>query len=143
MMRLETKGKKMQELKKYKRAVYKRIAKMKKLFRKAEKQKNQAVKYSVYANKIRKQVEKESYEWCIKNNWFGRDSNKTNYAFLVHAKLVDEFNISVNTKSYYKLVDAFMNYYDEVNSIIKLTPIQLRIARKLGIKYERGNYARS
>jgi hypothetical protein len=130
------------ELKKYKKAVHKRISKMKKLFRKAEQQKKKTVKYSTHANKIKKIVEKESYKWCAKNNWFGRDANKTNYAFLVHAKLVDEFNISVNTKSYYNLVDAFMNYYDEVNSIIKLTPMQIKLAKRLGVKYKEYHYER-
>ena len=133
----------MHELKRYKRAVHKRILKMKKLFRKAEQQKKKTVKYSTHANKIKKIVEKESYNWCMKNKWFGADKYKTHYAFDIHSKLVDEFDVSVNTKGYYKLIDAFMNYYDEVNKIIKVTPMQIKLAKRLGIKYEEYHYDRS
>ena len=130
------------ELNLYQKAVDRRIRKLKRKFKLAEKQKNKAVKYSKHSIKIRKEVEMQSYRWCMKNKWFGTEADKTNYAFLIHSKLVDEFDISVNTKGYYKLVDAFMNYYDEVNRV-KLTPMQIKLAKRLGIKNpEREHYAR-
>lgn len=81
---------------------------------------------------IKKQVEMESMKWCEKNKWFGVDKDRTQYAFTIHEKLVRDFDISVNTKGYYKLVDAFVSYYNEVRKL-KLTKEQIKLAKKIGI----------
>jgi len=131
------------ELNLYQKAVDRRIRRLKRKFKLAKKQKSKTIKYSKHFTKIRKEVEMQSYRWCMRNKWFGTEADKTNYAFSIHSKLVDEFDISVNTKGYYKLVDAFMNYYDEVNRV-KLTPMQIKLAKRLGIKNpEREYYAQS
>jgi hypothetical protein len=85
---------------------------------------------------IRKQVEMESMKWCEKNKWFGVDKDRTQYAFNIHDKLVRDFDISVNTKGYYKLVDAFVSYYNEVRKL-KLTKEQIKLAKKIGIPITR------
>jgi hypothetical protein len=127
----------------YQKAVDRRIRRLKRKFKLAKKQKSKTIKYSKHSTKIRKEVEMQSYRWCMRNKWFGTEADKTNYAFLIHSKLVDEFDISVNTKGYYKLVDAFMSYYDEVNRV-KLTLMQIKLAKRLGIKNpEKEHYAQS
>lgn len=84
----------------------------------------------------RKQVEMESMRWCEKNKWFGVDKDRTQYAFIIHEKLIRDFDISVNTKGYYKLIDAFMSYYNEVRKL-KLTKEQIKLAKKIGIPITR------
>jgi len=85
---------------------------------------------------IRKQVEMESMRWCEKNKWFGVDKDRTQYAFIIHEKLIRDFDISVNTKGYYKLIDAFISYYNEVRKL-KLTKEQIKLAKKIGIPITR------
>ena len=85
---------------------------------------------------ITKQVKRESYRWCKKNKWFGVDKDRTQYAFIIHSKLIDDYDISVNTKGYYKIIDAFMSYYNEVRKL-KLTKEQIKLAKRIGIPITR------
>jgi len=81
-------------------------------------------------------VATESKKWCKRNKWFGVDKDRTQYAFIIHEKLVRDYDISVNTKGYYKLVNAFMSYYNEVRKL-KLTKEQIKLAKKIGIPITR------
>jgi hypothetical protein len=85
---------------------------------------------------LRRKVEMESMRWCKKNKWFGMDKDRTQYAFIIHEKLVGDYDISVNTKGYYKIIDAFMSYYNEVRKL-KLTKQQIKLAKKIGIPITR------
>ena len=80
---------------------------------------------------MKRNIDKKSTNWAKKNKWFGEDQYKTYYAFDVHALLIKN-NIDPETKSYYKIIDGFMSHYDETKKM-KLTPVQLAIAKRLGV----------
>ena len=65
-------------------------------------------------------VATESKKWCKRNKWFGVDKDRTQYAFIIHDKLVD----------------AFVSYYNEVRKL-QLTKEQIKLAKKIGIPITR------
>ena len=88
---------------------------------------------------MKKKINRQPINWARKNKWFGEDQYKTYYAFDIHDLLMKN-NIDPESKSYYKIIDAFMNHYDEIKKMntkrMKLTRDQVRIARRLGVPLE-------
>ena len=86
---------------------------------------------------MKRKMDKNSINWAKKNKWFGEDQFKTYYAFDIHALLMDN-GIDPASKSYYKIIDGFMNHYDEDRKSkkgkrVKLTRSQAAIAKRLGV----------
>jgi hypothetical protein len=70
--------------------------------------------------------------WAKRNVWFGKDNDLTYRAFETHARLT-KLRVNPRTKLYYSLIDLIMFPH-----IIKwkgghLSPLQKRIAKKLGV----------
>jgi hypothetical protein len=88
---------------------------------------------------MKKKIDRTPINWAKKNKWFGEDHYKTYYAFDIHRLLMNN-NIDPESKSYYKIIDAFMSHYDEIQKMkrkrMKLTRDQVRIARRLGVPLE-------
>ena len=105
-------------------------------------------------------------EWASKNSWFGNDSPMTYTAFDIHKKLVEEEGFDPKSDEYYEEVDArirleFPHKFDKVEDtttkrakpaqnvasatrsattgrrkIVKLSPSQVAIAKRLGVPLE-------
>jgi hypothetical protein len=80
---------------------------------------------------MKKNLDIHVIKWAKKNKWFGVDKEKTYYAFDVHALLMKN-GIDPTSKSYLKIIDGFMDHYNETKRI-KLTRNQVAIAKKLGV----------
>jgi len=65
---------------------------------------------------MKKKINRQPINWARKNKWFGEDQYKTYYAFDIHHLLMKN-NIDPETKSYYKIIDGFMDHYDEIKKI--------------------------
>ena len=85
---------------------------------------------------MKRNIDKKPTNWAKKNKWFGEDQYKTYYAFDIH-RLLMKNNIDPKNKSYYKIIDGFMDHYDEIKKErtkkMKLTREQVRIAKALGV----------
>ena len=105
-------------------------------------------------------------EWAARNSWFGNDSPMTYTAFDIHKKLVEEEGFDPKSDEYYEEVDArirleFPHKFDKVEDtttkrakpaqnvasatrsattgrrkIVKLSPSQVAIAKRLGVPLE-------
>ena len=105
-------------------------------------------------------------EWASRNSWFGNDSPMTYTAFDIHKKLVEEEGFDPKSDEYYEEVDArirleFPHKFDRVDDsttkrarpaqsvasatrsattgrrkIVKLSPSQVAIAKRLGVPLE-------
>ena len=101
--------------------------------------------------------------WASKNPWFGSDNAMTYTAFDIHKKLVEEEGFDPNTTEYYSEVDKrirleFPHKFDSVErstgqpaqnvasakrpatkgrrKIVRLTPSQVAISKRLGVPLE-------
>ena len=105
-------------------------------------------------------------EWASRNSWFGNDSPMTYTAFDIHKKLVEEEGFDPKSDEYYEEVDSrirleFPHKFDRVDDsttkrarpaqsvasatrsattgrrkIVKLSPSQVAIAKRLGVPLE-------
>jgi hypothetical protein len=105
-------------------------------------------------------------QWASRNSWFGNDSPMTYTAFDIHKKLVEEEGFDPKSDEYYEEVDArirleFPHKFDKIESnttkrakpaqnvasatrsattgrrkIVKLSPSQVAIAKRLGVPLE-------
>ena len=105
-------------------------------------------------------------QWASRNGWFGNDSAMTYTAFDIHKKLVEEEGFDPKSDEYYEEVDSrirleFPHKFDKVESnttkrakpaqnvasatrsattgrtkIVKLSPSQVAIAKRLGVPLE-------
>ena len=105
-------------------------------------------------------------EWASRNSWFGNDSPMTYTAFDIHKKLVEEEGFDPKSNEYYEEVDSrirleFPHKFDRVDDsttkrarpaqsvasatrsattgrrkIVKLSPSQVAIAKRLGVPLE-------
>jgi len=127
--------KKEEELEQYSEGVQKRIAKLTKKWREAERQREAALEYAKgvqdehsklktkvsnlepsYVNAMEGRVvsglqaapDPRAEEWAEKNSWFGQDSAMTYTAFDLHEKLTKEEGFDPATDEYYAEVDKRM-----------------------------------
>ena len=112
------------------------------------------------------QSDPRAEDWASKNSWFGNDSAMTYTAFDIHKKLVEEEGFDPKSDEYYEEVDArirleFPHKFDKIESnttkrakpaqnvasatrsattgrrkIVKLSPSQVAIAKRLGVPLE-------
>jgi hypothetical protein len=122
--------------------------------------------YQQYEQPRRPRTDPKAESWAKENTWFGEDSAMTNTAFDIHRVLVEEEGYDPKSDEYYEEVDKrirvdFRHKFDKMEgnstertrpvqnvasakrsattgrrNIVKLSPSQVAIAKRLGVPLE-------
>ena len=52
-------------------------------------------------------IDEKALEWQRRNQWFGRDEEKTALALALHERLIKQ-GVDATSRRYYKLINKFM-----------------------------------
>ena len=77
-------------------------------------------------------MSKKAEAWAKRNAWFGKDTTATFLAFETHEDLVN-LRVRPSTNLYYSLIDLIMAPHIIKWNRSHLSPLQKRIAKKLGV----------